>query len=91
MTSELKPSDNVTEFVNGGKKNYACQVIDTEVRSVDKTVCKVRGITLNYHAAQLLNFKVIRDMILGKDEPSVNTHIERIIKRKLKECGGMVS
>ena len=31
-----------------------------------KTVCKVRGITLNYHASKLVYFEVIRAMILEK-------------------------
>jgi hypothetical protein len=30
-------------------------------------VCKVRGITLNYSASQLVNFDVMKDMILRGD------------------------
>ena len=67
------------------------QVSNTEVGSVEKTVCKVRGITLNYRASQLVNFKVIRDMILSKDEPNINVHTDRTIKRKRNESAGMVS
>jgi len=48
------------------------------------TVCKVSGITLNYNAKQLVNFEVIRDIILGTGEPTVNVHTERKIKRKMK-------
>ena len=36
----------------------------------------VRGITLNYHASQLVNFDVIRTMILEQGEPIVNVHTE---------------
>ena len=47
MTSELRTTEYISEFVSGGPKNYAYKVIDTvTVRAT--TVCKVRGITLNY-------------------------------------------
>jgi hypothetical protein len=46
MTSELKPSERILEYVSGGPKNYSYRVIDTETGR-SKTVCKVRGITLN--------------------------------------------
>jgi len=52
----------------------------------DKTVCKVRDITLNYTALKMVNFDVIRDMILKGnkgDEPSViNVHTDKKIERK---------
>ena len=47
MTSGLKPSEYISELVSGGPKNYAYKEIDTEIGSVEKTVCKVRGIILN--------------------------------------------
>jgi len=48
-------------------------------------VCKVRGITLNYNTKQLVNFEVIRDMILGTREKSIVTvQTERKFKRKKK-------
>ena len=52
------------------------------------TVCEVRDITLNYSAKQLVNFDVIRDMILGigKEEPTLTVHNE--IKIKSKRNGG---
>jgi len=57
---------------------------------VEKRVCKVRGITLNYNASKLVNFERIKDMILRSvDEPSViNVHTEKKIKRKRKVVGG---
>jgi len=49
-------------------------------------VCKVRDITLNYTALKMVNFDVIRDMILKGnkgDEPSViNVHTDKKIERK---------
>jgi len=54
-----------------------------------ETVCKVRGITLNYSGKQLMNFDVIKDMILwkGGSEPTVSVLTERKIKRKRKVVG----
>jgi len=54
------------------------------------TVCKVRGINLNYSAKYLVNFDVIRDMVLETGaEPTVNVHTEKKIKRRRK--GGTVA
>jgi len=56
------------------------------------TVCKIRGITLNYNASQLVNFDVIKHMILNR-EPShtVTVHTEHKIKRKRNLREGIVS
>jgi len=59
MTSEMRPSEFISEFESGGTKNYAYR------RNKRKeTVCKVRGITLNYNASKLVNFVHIKGMIL---------------------------
>ena len=58
----------------------------------EKPVCKVRGITLNYSASQLVNFERIRRMILkgvGGETDTVTVHAERKIKRK-RGNGGRV-
>ena len=53
-----------------------------------KTVCKVRGITLNYSASQLVNFEKIKDMILSKkDDETVIVRTENKIKRKNMDGG----
>ena len=58
----------------------------TDTTKAPKTVCKVRGVTLNYTASQLVNFDVIKDMILNKIPDEVVTeHTDRKIKRKRKE------
>jgi len=43
MTSELRPSEAISEFVSGGPKNYAYRVLDSVTGTVGKTVCKVRA------------------------------------------------
>ena len=91
MTSELRPFEFIEEFVSGGPKNYAYKIVDTTTGE-RKTVCKVRGITLNYNASQLVNFDVIKDMILEKtEEDHVTVHTEKKIKRKKKPGGGVVA
>ena len=86
MQSELKPSEFIIEFTLGSSKYYAYRLITNEV---EKTVCKVRGITLNYHTSKLVNFEVIKAMILGQGESFVNVHTEYNIKRK-RRAGGVV-
>ena len=94
MTSELKPYEAITEFVCGGPMKYAYTVIDTRnaANQTKKTVCIFRAITLNYNALQLVNFDVIKDMIL-KEEPchTVTVHTEHKIKRKRNLREGIVS
>ena len=88
MTSELRPSDIISEFVSGAPKNYAYRVLKGEGR--EKSVCKVRGISLNYNASKMVHFKVMRDMNLKAkmgDEPSaLNGHADKKIERKRAGC-----
>ena len=44
---------------------------------------------LNYHASKLVNFEVIKAMILGQGESVVNVHTEHKFKRK-RRAGGVV-
>ena len=43
-----------------------------------RTMCKVKGITLNYNASKMVNFEVIRDMNLignkGDELSGLNVH-----------------
>ena len=48
---------HITTFGSEGPKNYAYET------NTSKTVCKVRGITLNYRTVQKVNFNVMCDMI----------------------------
>jgi len=84
MSSELRTTDYGSELASGVPKNYAYKLIDTETGRAT-TVCKVRGITLNYSAKHLVNFDVIKDMVLETGvEPTVIVHTEKNIKRKRK-------
>ena len=44
-------------FVSGGPKNYSYQL------NTGKTICKVRGITLNYRTQQDVNFEIMSKMV----------------------------
>jgi hypothetical protein len=51
-------------------------------------LCKVRGFTLNYNAKHLVNFNVVRNMILNpEDNDTVTVQTEKI-KRKRNICDG---
>jgi hypothetical protein len=53
-----------------------------------KTVCKVRGITLNYSTSQLVNFHKIKEMILkGDEQETVTVHTQKKIRRKRGKGG----
>jgi hypothetical protein len=82
MASELAPGHHIREFVCAGPKNYAYMTEDPTT-SEQKTVCKVRGITLNYSASQLVNFESIKNMILNRgNEETLTVRTEKQIKRK---------
>jgi hypothetical protein len=87
MTDELKQGEYISEFVSAGPKNYAYKICEYDSGQV-QTVCKVRGITLNYNASRLVNFEVIRDMILyGGPDDTVTVHTDKKIKRKKRGVG----
>ena len=56
MQSELKPKEIIVEVVCAGPENYAYKTYNSATGEC-KTVSKVRGITLNYSASQLVNFQ----------------------------------
>ena len=87
MTSELKPNKINSEYISGGPKNYAYKTLNS-VTGAEKAVCKVRGITLNYNASQLVNFEKIKAMISGRDEKeTITIRTQGKIKRKRGKDG----
>ena len=82
MTSELKANEYISEFVSGGPKYYAYKVCHSVTREVKK-VCKVRGITLNYKASQLVNFETIKNLVLsGRLNTTVTVRTYKISKER---------
>jgi len=90
MTNELKPNEFIDEFVSGGPKNYAYRICNRDASKESKTVCKVRGITLNYSSVQVVKFDMLKQMILKGEPEVVMVHTKKKIKRK-REPGGCVS
>jgi hypothetical protein len=66
----MKPDEIISEVVCAGPKNYAYRTVNTKTAEC-KTGCKVRGITLNYHASQLVNFAKMKEMILSTDADEI--------------------
>jgi hypothetical protein len=88
MQFELKENEIIVEVVRAGPKNYAYKTYNS-LTGESKTFCKVRGITLNYSASQLVNFAKIKEMMLSKDDAeTVIVHTGHNIKRK-KNNGGV--
>jgi hypothetical protein len=82
MTSELKPGEFVSEYVGANPKNYGYKTVNYMTGEC-KTVCKVRGMTLNYNALQLVNFDRIKGIFLeGGETETVTAHTEKKMKRK---------
>ena len=64
LTNEINPKDGnfIKTFLTGGPKNY-CYALDT-----GKTVCKVRGITLNHETSKIINFDTLNEMLKPNSE-----------------------
>ncbi|KAI6186080.1 DNA-directed DNA polymerase [Aphelenchoides besseyi] len=68
MTSE-RPGRRIIEFISGGPKNYGYRHADEKTGQDECAFIKVRGFTLNYTTAQLLNYETARNMILRRFTP----------------------
>jgi hypothetical protein len=93
VTSELKHEEYIAEFVGVGHKNYAYRTMNPATGE-GKTICKVRGVTLNYNALQLVNFDKMKKMILkGNEQETITVHTDKKIKRKRGrgEMEGLIS
>jgi len=60
LTSELQPGEFIVEFVSSGPKSYSF------LTNRGRQVCHLRGFTLNYKNSRLINFEVMRDMVLNQ-------------------------
>ncbi|XP_071964130.1 uncharacterized protein [Antedon mediterranea] len=80
LTTEVDPKDGkyIESFVSGGPKNYAYK-LDT-----GKTVCKVKGFTLNFTNAQKINFDTVSNMVRGIGPNTIKTVEKNRITRKPK-------
>ena len=90
MTNELACYGDgayIDEFVSGGPKNYAFKVtIDGD--QIVKNVVKIRGVSLNYLAKEIVNFDEIKDMVFkyAKGDRVVKVVNETKILRNNNRC-----
>ena len=78
LTNELDDEDYITTFVSGGPKNYAYQTKN------GKTICKVRGFTLNYRGSQKLNFSTMCEQVCRPNGEPIFLENPHFIKRDAK-------
>ena len=78
LTSELDDDDHIATFVSGGPKKYAYQTKN------GKTVCKVRGFTLNHRGSKKINFDTKCEQVCRPNGESICLEIPNFIKRDPK-------
>ena len=75
FTSELDAGDHIVEFCSGGPKNYGYRTYQ------GKSVCKVRGFSLNSEGSTQLNYEVLRQNTLDElQRPLREPRWTRIVK-----------
>jgi hypothetical protein len=60
LTSELGPDEHIVEWVSSGPKSYGF------LTNKGRKVCHLRGFTLNYKNSLLINFDVMKDLVLNQ-------------------------
>ncbi|CAD5224215.1 unnamed protein product [Bursaphelenchus xylophilus] len=66
----------IEEFICGGAKQYGLKMRDANGTALYEL--KLRGITLSYSVKEILNYKVLRELILGITNSSISTVTDRI-------------
>ena len=65
LTDELPSGHHISTFIGAGPKNYAYKVSNGD------EVLKVRGFTLNYRNAQVLNYDSVRELLLNRPKDTM--------------------
>ena len=78
LTDELD-GNHIATFCSGGPKNYGYKL------NTGETVCKVRGITLNYRTVQDVNLELMYNMVKGVGPDKVIVKIPHKIVRDKNE------
>ena len=60
FTDELKGEDFIEEFVSAGPKNYGYRL------NSGKTLCKIKGFSVNFIASKKLNFSSMREIVINQ-------------------------
>lgn len=85
LTDEA-PNNEITKFVTGGPKNYAYCLAKPNKKG-QSSICKVRGITLNFKNSLDINFNTLKQMVTGKKSAdSIQVIDENKIARNPETC-----
>lgn len=68
-------------FVTGGPKHYAYRVV-TDAKM--QTVCKVKGITLNFKNASKINFETVKSMVVDHANEIICVEDDKIVRDRNK-------
>jgi len=74
LTDEV-PNNAITKFVTGGPKNYAFTLRKPNSKG-QSSICKVRGITLNFKNSLDINFDTLKDMVTGQKQNGCITLVD---------------
>ena len=85
LTDELASHDFIIAFIAGGPKNYAY------LTAQGKTVCKIRGFTLNHTNSLILNFESMKELILHNQHPQQHPITLKQIKKNKKNTQGSIT
>jgi hypothetical protein len=86
LTDELKPGEHIVEFASSGAKSYVY------LTNTGRQECRLKGFTLNHKNSLLINFGVMKDMVLSQkiqgnpDLKTVITVNEKKITRNKFKC-----
>ncbi|XP_048775446.2 uncharacterized protein LOC125680045 [Ostrea edulis] len=72
-TDELS-GDRIVKYMSGGPKNYAYET------QGGKSMCKVKGLTLNYRASRIVSLTTLEKMLKGEEE-EVHVRYPHFIQR----------
>ena len=79
LTDEL-PDGQITHFVSGGPKNYAYKAT---IDGKTSTVCKVRGITLNFKNSLEINYDTVERLVTQETENRISIRSDfKIVRDK---------
>ena len=85
LTDEA-PNNQITKFVTGGPKNYAYCLAKPNKKG-QLSICKVRGITLNFKNSIDINFKSLAQLVTGEKKcSSIKVTDENKIMRNPDTC-----
>ena len=85
LTDEA-PNNDITHFVTGGPKNYAYNLSEPNKKG-QTSICKVRGITLNFKNTLAINFDTLKRLVSCKSAENIITVTDKFkITRNSETC-----